>query len=231
MQDFRRTFSQKALHSENAASMKQISLYKFGGSEDQLRKIQKPFVDFFRQSGPVLDIGCGRGIFLELLAAAGIEAVGVDSSEDAIAVCQKKGLKVFSEDARTFLGRNPGQFGGVSCSHVIEHMAYEDAMTFLELCQQTLRPNGKILLLTPNPADLAVISEIFWLDPTHVRPYPKQLLTAMLNATGFQVILEKQFLGSLKMIGRRNLPLYPLRRLVLGRHYGKPNTLVLAQKE
>jgi hypothetical protein len=52
----------------------------------------------------------------------------------------------------------------------------------------------------------------------------------MLNATGFQVVLEKQFLGSLRMLGRRNLPMYLLRRLVLGRHYGKPNTLVLAQK-
>src|SRR5713101_1372652 len=92
--------------------MKQISLYKFGGNEDQSRNIQKPFVDFFRQSGPVLDIGC---------------------------------------------------------SHVIEHMAHEDAMAFLELCHQTLRPGGK-LLLTPNPEDLRVISEIFWLDPPQSSP-------------------------------------------------------------
>jgi 2-polyprenyl-3-methyl-5-hydroxy-6-metoxy-1,4-benzoquinol methylase len=210
--------------------MKQISLYQFGGSEDQLRKLQKPFVEFSRQSSPVLDVGCGRGIFLELLAAAGVEAVGVDPSEEAIAVCREKGLKVVSGDACTFLGRNPGRFGGIFCSHVIEHMAYEDAMAFLELCHPALRPNGKILLLTPNPEDLAVVSEIFWLDPTHVRPYPKLLLKAMLNATGFQVVLEKQFLGSLRMLGRRNLPMYLLRRLVLGRHYGKPNTLVLAQK-
>ncbi|HEV1995864.1 MAG TPA: class I SAM-dependent methyltransferase [Candidatus Acidoferrum sp.] len=210
--------------------MKQISLYEFGASEDDVRKIQKPWVDYFRNFGPVLDIGCGRGVFLELLAAAGIEAVGVDHSEEALAACRRKGFQVHFEEACSFQRHSAAKFGGILCSHVIEHMAYDDAMIFLELCHQALRPGGRLLLITPNPEDLAVISEIFWLDPTHVRPYPKLLLKAMLGATGFQVIKEKQFLGSLKMIGRRNLPIYLLRRLILGRHYGKPNTLVLAKK-
>lgn len=211
--------------------MKPISLYEFGANEDDLRAIQKPCVDYFRSCGPVLDIGCGRGVFLELLSAAGIEAVGVDPSEEAIAACQGKGFSIFREDASTFLGRNPGQFGGIFCSHVIEHMGYENAMSFLELCHQALLPGGRLLLITPNPEDLTVISEIFWLDPTHVRPYPRLLLKAMLKAVGFQIKVEKQFLGSLKMIGRRNLPIYLWRRLLLGKYFGKPNTLVLAQKD
>lgn len=211
--------------------MKPVSLYEFGSSEENLRKLQKPFVALFQQAAPVLDVGCGRGVFLELLLAAGIEAVGIDSSPEAITACRQKGLRVFAEDARSFLGRNQRQFGGIFCSHVIEHMAYEDAMTLLELCHRALRPKGRLLVVTPNPEDLVVISEIFWLDPTHVRPYPKRLLMSMLGASGFRVALERQFLGSLQIVGRRNLPMYFLRRLLLGRFYGKPNTLVLAEKD
>jgi SAM-dependent methyltransferase len=207
-----------------------ISLYEFGSSEELVRRIQSRFVDLFRDCEPVLDIGCGRGVFLELLSAAGISAVGIDHSEESISLCRLKGFKVHREEAGAFLAGNPLKFGGIFCSHVIEHMGYEEAMNFLKLCHGALHPGGTILLVTPNPEDLTIISDIFWLDPTHVRPYPTGLLQAMLRATGFQVSLAKQFLGSWRMIGRRNIPSYLIKRMLLGRHYGRPNTLVLAKK-
>ncbi|MGH9511584.1 MAG: class I SAM-dependent methyltransferase [Terriglobales bacterium] len=210
--------------------MKPVSLYKFGGTEELLRRVQKPFVAYFQNSAPVLDIGCGRGVFLQLLAEAGIPAVGIDHSEEAIVSCQEKGLTVHHEDGCEFLGQSGGKFGGIFCSHVIEHMGYEDAMNFLELCYGALRANGTILLITPNPKDLAVISEVFWLDPTHVRPYPGLLLKAMLEAVGFKVSSERQFLGDWRMVGRRNLPRYFLWKMLLGQYYGKSNTMVLAAK-
>jgi 2-polyprenyl-3-methyl-5-hydroxy-6-metoxy-1,4-benzoquinol methylase len=210
--------------------MKSISLYNFGGSEDVVRRIQARFVNLFKGSDPVLDVGCGRGIFLELLSNAGIEVVGIDHSEESVSWCRQKGFMVHREDARSYLGRNKEKFGGIFCSHVIEHMAYEDAASFLELCNFALRAGGVVLIVTPNPADIAV-TEIFWLDPTHVRPYPKLLLKSMLEATGFQVTMEKQFLGNWRLVGRRNLPAYILRRLLLGRYYGKPQTLLLAKKD
>ncbi len=187
-------------------------------------------MSLFKGPGPVLDIGCGRGIFLELLAKAGIQAVGIDHSEESIAICRKKGLTVHRDDGSEYLSRNPGKFGGIFCSHVIEHMGYDDAVNLLQLCHGALRANGIILLITPNPRDLAVISEVFWLDPTHMRPYPGLLLRAMLEAIGFEVGIEKQFLGSWRMIGKRHLPRYLLRKLLLGSFYGKPNTMVLARK-
>lgn len=211
--------------------MKAISLYEFGSGEDTVRRIQQPFVDYFRGSGPVLDVGCGRGIFLELLSTAGIQAVGIDHSEEALAVCREKGFTVEREDASTYLNQNEGKFGGIFCSHVIEHMGYEDAISFLELCHRALRRNGLLLLVTPNPADLTIMSEIFWLDPTHVRPYPTPLLEKMLRAIGFEIRVAKQFLGSWRLIGKRDIPGFLLRRILLGHRFGKPNTLVLAIKE
>lgn len=211
--------------------MPAISLYEFGGTEKVLRKMQGRFVDFFRGFGPVLDVGCGRGVFLELLSAEGIDTIGVDNAQESLDFCRMKGLKVFCEDACSFLRRNPTSFGGIFCSHVIEHMDYQNAMSFLDLCHRALRPDGRLLLVTPNPEDLAVISEIFWLDPTHVRPYPKLLLHSMLQTNGFKVLLSSQFLGSWRLLGRRKIPIYLLRRLLLGRYYGKPNTLVLATRD
>jgi O-antigen chain-terminating methyltransferase len=108
-------------------------------------------------------------------------------------VCQQKGFIVQREDASTYLKQNSGRFGGIFCSHVIEHMAYEDAISFLELCHQALRRKGVLLVVTPNPTDLCIMSEVFWLDPTHVRPYPGPLLEKMLRAIGFEIRVTKQF--------------------------------------
>ena len=213
------------------ALMKPISLYEFGSDEEVVRRIQRPFVNFFRDQGPVLDVGCGRGVFLKLLREAGIDVVGIDQSREAVAACQEKGFKVNYEDGRGYLNRNLRQFGGIFCSHVIEHMGYQDALSFLTLCHGALRNDGVLLLITPNPEDLTIISEIFWLDPTHIRPYPLLLLKSMLDAVGFEVTRESQFLGSWRVVGRRRLPGYLFRRLLLGRHFGRPNTLVLARKK
>jgi SAM-dependent methyltransferase len=211
--------------------MKRISLYEFGSDEEVVREIQSRFVEFFRNAAPVLDVGCGRGLFLELLQSAGIEGVGIDLSEESVTACRKRGFDVQRTDARQYLRAANGRFGGIFCSHVIEHMSYDDAMAFLGLCHRALRERGVVLLVTPNPEDLTIISEIFWLDPTHVRPYPKLLLQSMLEANGFKVRRTEQFLGSWRMIGRRNLPMYFIRRMLLGRHFGRPNTLLLAEKQ
>jgi len=210
--------------------MKPPSIYEFGGREDVVRRVQTPLATHFRGHSPVLDIGCGRGIFLQILMAAGIDAIGLDHSDEAVASCREKGFQVHCEDAHIYLTRNEQRFGGIFCSQVIEHLDYEDALALLKLCHAALRPDGVLLLVTPNPLDLSIISEIFWLDPTHVRPYPGALLKSMLESVGLQPTIERYFLGDWRLVGRKNLLAYFFRRMLLGRYYGKPNTMILARK-
>ena len=212
------------------ATLSKTSLYEFGSTEAVVRSIQRPIADFFVDRGPVLDIGCGRGTFLELLAERRVECVGIDHADESLAICRNKGLSVHKVGAHEFLRVQPGRFGGIFCSHVVEHLDPVAATELLQLCFAALRPGGFLVLITPNSEDVAVMGEIFWLDLTHVRPYPAALLRSMLSAEGFEVTRVKKYLGHWRMIGRRNLPAYLWRRIILGRYFGKPNTLIYAQR-
>ena len=103
-------------------------LYEFGGTEKQVREYQRRFLRYFSPPGPVLDIGCGRGTFLELLREQSIKGIGVDSSPYAIETCKRKGFQEVHEvDALRFLFTSRAQFTGIYCGHVIEHMSSDMA--------------------------------------------------------------------------------------------------------
>src|SRR5947209_4708326 len=177
------------------AIMEQISsigLYQFGGSEETVRHIQSRFIPRFRRCSPVLDIGCGRGIFLSMLRENGIECAGIDHSYESIVACRSKGFEVEQSDCISFLSRTTSKFGGIFCSHVIEHLPCDKAEQMLQLCRSALRPGGCLVIVTPNPEDINVMGNLFWLDPTHVRPYPGPLITAMLEHQGFRVLSEEK---------------------------------------
>jgi SAM-dependent methyltransferase len=207
--------------------MKQ-SLYEFGASEDAVRYLQKRFVQRFRNCSPVLDIGCGRGVFLSLLRDAGIESVGLDRADEAVEASRRNGFNIEQAECLPFLESTSQKFGGIFCSHVIEHMDFESATRVIEACRHVLLPGGKLVIVTPNPEDIAVMGGIFWLDPTHVRPYPLLLLCSMLQGSGFTVTQREQFNGGWRFIGRRNLLSFYWKKIFLGRNYGRHDTAVTA---
>lgn len=140
---------------------------------------------FFDAPGRVLEVGSGKGVMLGLLREAGIAAYGLDLSEEAVEVCRKKGLEVVLGDVRPHLESLPAEsLGGIFCAHVIEHMPPVDAVAFIAECHRVLRRRGRVVLITPNARDLRT-TERFWLDLTHVRPYPEKLLRVLLTKQGF----------------------------------------------
>jgi 2-polyprenyl-3-methyl-5-hydroxy-6-metoxy-1,4-benzoquinol methylase len=201
--------------------------YVFGGSAKQVRRTQERFVRAFAGHAPVLDIGCGRGIFLQLLKEAGIEGVGIDVYEPSVAACLSQGLTAKAADALDYLPEKSAAFGGIFCSHVIEHLAFGDALRLIHLCASATTASGVLIVVTPNPRDFGVIGETFWLDPTHVRPYPVPLLSSMLEQSGFDVVDRGTFHGGLP---RRDWGRALFYRLLLGPFHGHPNAYVIGRK-
>ena len=113
------------------------------GSTAEVREKQREYVEDFRECAPVLDVGCGRGEFLQLLREAGIEARGIDADPDMVAFCVGEGLDVSQHDAISYLeGLPDGALGGIFCAHVLEHLPTSALIGLLELAHVKLRPAG-----------------------------------------------------------------------------------------
>jgi 2-polyprenyl-3-methyl-5-hydroxy-6-metoxy-1,4-benzoquinol methylase len=195
--------------------------FRFSLPEGQLRAHQRPLIQrFFAGRRAVLDIGCGRGIVLDLLKELGVGAEGVDIMSEAASYCAAKGLRAHLGEANAFLATKTAEYDGIFCSHLIEHL--------VTLAFNALQPAGLFLIVTPNPRDIAIITDVFWLDPTHRRPYPGELIKSMLAEAGFTRITVETPRGHPS--GRRDWPVWLFHKLVLGRYFGNPETIVAAYK-
>ncbi len=161
---------------------------QFRGPEEQVKAGQSAYVRHFKGNRAVLDIGCGRGEFLEAMREGGIPARGVDLSVECAARCHAKGLDAQAADLFSYLRELPEEsLDGIFCAHVIEHLPPTRVPELIQLCGTRLMPGGAIVFETPDPACLAIFATYFYLDPTHVRPIPRQLLEFYLNENGIGV--------------------------------------------
>jgi len=161
---------------------------RFRGTEERVKAGQRFYVDHFSGKRSVLDIGCGRGEFLELMRDAGIPAMGIDLNPECAAVCCDKGLEARAADLFAYLEAVPeASLDGIFCAHLVEHLAPERLPGMIRLCATRLTRGGVIAIETPNPECLAIFATYFYLDPTHVRPVPRQLLEFYFAENGLGV--------------------------------------------
>jgi 2-polyprenyl-3-methyl-5-hydroxy-6-metoxy-1,4-benzoquinol methylase len=204
--------------------MGDVSAYRFAASPGHARRTMAWYASMFHD-GPVLDVGAGRGYFLEVLRGRGVECLGVDISEEAADEARGLGVEIIVEDAFSFLGQRSG-FAGIFISHLIEHLEPVHTEELLRAAHKALRPGGTMVIVTPDPRDWLVLSEIFWLDPTHVRPYPTKLVVAMLEAAGFTI----EAFGNRDLDrGRRHIPANILNRIRFGAHYARGEAWIRAR--
>jgi O-antigen chain-terminating methyltransferase len=163
---------------------------RFRGSEERIRGQQGRYVQRFAgTSGEILDIGCGRGEFLEAARDANLQARGIDLSQECVAVCAAKGLDAECVDLFEFLTARPDHsVAGVYCSQVVEHLTPAAVARFVELLGRKLRAGALVAIETPNPECLAIFASHFYIDPTHTRPVPSVLLHYYLEEAGFGAI-------------------------------------------
>jgi len=165
---------------------------RFRGERGDIKQRQAIYLDPIRAAGagtpdrPVLDIGCGRGEWLELLGEHGLHARGVDVNAMAVAVCREHGVDARAADMFTALAEaGDGGLGAVTIFHVIEHLAMETLVDLLDAARTALAPGGALILETPNPENLIVGAHTFHNDPTHKAPIPPAVGQFLVTQRGF----------------------------------------------
>jgi glycosyltransferase involved in cell wall biosynthesis/SAM-dependent methyltransferase len=165
----------------------------FRGSRDLIKsrlRVYLPFIEpllALDADGLAVDLGCGRGEWLELLREAGFAAQGVDRNEQSTADCRARGLQVTTHDAVAFLEELPTSSRLlVSGFHVAEHLAFATLMELVQEAHRVLKPGGLLILECPNPENLVVATSSFYLDPTHQKILPPALLEFVLHFQGFE---------------------------------------------
>ena len=159
---------------------------RFRGSEDEIRARQKDYVQYFVGQSDVLDIGCGRGEFLDLLREKNIRARGLDVNPEMVEVCKSRGLDVTSGDAVSYLkGTADQSLGGLIAVQVIEHLKPAYLAEMLSVAYDKLKPGSRLVLETINPACWVAFFESFIRDLTHEKPIHPDTLQYLLQASGF----------------------------------------------
>jgi len=146
------------------------------------------YVTRAKDQQPVLDIGCGRGEFLDACNKAGIEARGFDINERSVADLQKRGLSAtLAGIPECFEGIRHGSIGSVLAMHVVEHLPVEHLFALFAQAARVLRTGGLFMIETPNAESIAVSASDFWRDPTHLAPRHPAALTLLGREHGFSI--------------------------------------------
>jgi 2-polyprenyl-3-methyl-5-hydroxy-6-metoxy-1,4-benzoquinol methylase len=159
---------------------------KFRGSVEEIKSRQRAYLPYFINKENVLDIGCGRGEFIELLIENNISVKGIDLNQEMVEYCQDRGLPVEYDDAIRYLsaiGNN--ELGGLFLGQVIEHMPFDQIILLVEMAFKKLKPGSYLIMETPNPMSLAIFYRTFYVDPTHVKPVHPLTIQYLVESVGF----------------------------------------------
>lgn len=182
-----------SLHGAAAKRLDLDELYsaledRFRGTREEIKERCRIYLPYI-QALPdpiVIDLGSGRGEWLELLNEAGIEARGVETNRVAIAQCRERGFDVVDDDVITYLRSLAGaSVAAITGFHIIEHVSIDALVTLLDEVLRVLRPGGLAIFETPNPENVVVGSNFFYLDPTHKHPLPSELMKFLFDNRGF----------------------------------------------
>ena len=160
---------------------------RFRGSQNAIRTRLESYVPMFAQASPVIEIGCGRGEFLDLLRARGIAARGVDVNRAMVEVSRGRGLDAVEGDALSFIEAQPDDsLGGIFAAQVVEHLEPDYLMRLIDTAMHKLRRGGLLVFETINAACWTAFFESYLRDLTHVRALHPDTLQYLVRASGFQ---------------------------------------------
>jgi 2-polyprenyl-3-methyl-5-hydroxy-6-metoxy-1,4-benzoquinol methylase len=163
----------------------------FRGSREDILNRLKVYLPLIEQANigtpdaPILDIGCGRGEWLELLRDSGYISKGIDINRVMIEQCQARALDVMAADVIDYLQTLPeNSLGAITGFHIIEHLPFKILMRLFAETVRVLKPQGLVIFETPNPENILVGSNNFYLDPTHHHPLPSATIQFIAEISG-----------------------------------------------
>jgi SAM-dependent methyltransferase len=159
----------------------------YRGAQDDIQDRLSEYLPLFESTGGrIVDLGCGRGEFLEALRERGVPASGVDLNPAMVQRCRERGLDVAEGEALAYLAGVPdASLGGVLAAQVVEHLEPDRLVRLIDLALAKLAPGGRLVLETVNPACWAAFFSSYIRDITHVRPIHPDTLRYLLVARGF----------------------------------------------
>ena len=165
---------------------------KFRGDKSEIKKrllAYEPFLQILKQNNEkpaAVDLGCGRGEWLEILKQNGFAARGCDVSDEMIKECEKNDLEAKKQGAIEFLGQlQDSSLALVGAFQLVEHLEFNELCELIKQAHRVLKDGGILILETPNPENLRVATLNFYLDATHVKPIPPMLLEYLCEFEGF----------------------------------------------
>ena len=158
---------------------------RFRGSREIIKKVQEQYLDYYIDKKNVVDIGCGRGEFLELLKDNNIGAIGIDLYGKSIECCKLMGLNVLQEDAFKYLDKCDS-VDGVFAGQLVEHLTIGQIMRLCEVAYEKLKDDCYMIIETPNPTSLAIYTHAFYMDPSHEKPVHPLTLQYCAQKAGFK---------------------------------------------
>ncbi|MEK6280513.1 MAG: methyltransferase domain-containing protein [Acidobacteriota bacterium] len=162
---------------------------EFRGKREDIKEGLVRYLPVLKDAGisdRILDVGCGRGEWLEVLRDAGYQARGVEKNSVLVERLRTLELDVIEDDALAYLSKLPHEsLNAVTAFHFIEHLKFATLIEFLDETARVLRPGGVVICETPNPKNLVVGACNFYSDPTHNKPLFPESIRFILSNRGF----------------------------------------------
>jgi SAM-dependent methyltransferase len=161
----------------------------FRGTAESVRERYRDLAARFAGCSPVLDVGFGRGEFLDLLREIDVEASGIEVDADLVYAAAARGLDVRLGDVAAYLASLPdASLGGVCALQVVEHLTPQEYVDFTRSVARVVRPGGLVVIDSPNPSSFYVYAHAFYLDPTHTRPVHPLFFMFLFDRAGFEKV-------------------------------------------
>ena len=161
----------------------------FRGTREIIKERQKMYLEYVQTKSNIIDLGCGRGEFLELLLDNGLSPVGVDIYDEFITYCNFKGMNVINAEAVGYVDSlSDDSVGAITAFHLIEHLSTNDLITLCNNAYKKLKKDGVLIFETPNPQCLSIFTNGFYIDPTHIKPVHPETVKYFLKRAGFKDI-------------------------------------------